>query len=172
MIKKINEIPLLERPYRSCVGLMVFNKNGNIFCGQRLDNKAEAWQLPQGGIDKDELPIEAGYRELKEETSIVNIEFVCEYPEWLSYDIPLPLANNLWDGKYRGQKQRWLLFHFVGKDEEININTSNPEFKNWAWLKPEKIPDKAISFKKSIYIKINKIFIPVLKNFNSSNSFR
>ena len=168
MIKKVNEIPLVERPYRSCVGLMVFNKNGNIFCGQRLDNKAEAWQLPQGGIDEGELPIEAGFRELKEETSIVNVEFVCEYPEWLSYDIPLPLANNLWSGKYRGQRQRWLLFHFLGKNEEININTSNPEFKDWVWLNPEKLPEKAISFKKGIYIKINEIFIPVLNNFNSS----
>ena len=94
-----NNIPLLERPYRSCVGLMVFNKDGNVFCGQRLDNKAEAWQLPQGGIDKGELPIEAGYRELKEETSITNIEFISEYPDWLNYDIPLPLADNLWEGK-------------------------------------------------------------------------
>ena len=111
-----NNIPLLERPYRSCVGLMVFNKDGNVFCGQRLDNKAEAWQLPQGGIDEGELPIEAGYRELREETSISNVEFVSEYPEWLNYDIPLPLADNLWEGKYRGQTQRWLLLYFYGKD--------------------------------------------------------
>ena len=111
---------------------------------------------------------EITFRELKEETSIVNVEFVCEYPEWISYDIPLPLANNLWNGKYRGQKQRWLLFHFLGNDEEININTSNPEFKNWVWLNPEKLPEKAISFKKSVYIEINKIFIPVLNNFNLS----
>ena len=111
-----NNIPLSERPYRSCVGLMVFNKDGKVFCGQRLDNKAEAWQLPQGGIDKGEIPIEAGYRELKEETSIINVEFVSEYPEWLNYDIPLPLADYLWEGKYRGQTQRWLLFHFMGKD--------------------------------------------------------
>ena len=94
-----NNIPLLERPYRSCVGLMVFNTDGTVFCGQRLDNKAEAWQLPQGGIDKGELPIEAGYRELKEETSITNIEFISEYPDWLNYDIPLTLADNLWEGK-------------------------------------------------------------------------
>jgi putative (di)nucleoside polyphosphate hydrolase len=73
---------------------MVFNKDGNVFCGQRLDNKAEAWQLPQGGIDEGELPIEAGFRELKEETSIINVEFLCEFPEWINYDIPLPLADN------------------------------------------------------------------------------
>ena len=169
MSKIKNNIPLLERPYRSCVGLMVFNKDGNVFCGQRIDNKSEAWQLPQGGIDKGELPIEAGYRELKEETSMNNVEFVGEYPQWLKYDIPLPLADNLWEGKYRGQTQRWLLFHFIGEDKEININTNYPEFKNWIWLNPELLPKKAISFKKDVYRKINEIFIPLINNFNASN---
>ena len=161
-------IPLLKRPYRSCVGLMVFNKIGQIFCGQRLDNKAEAWQLPQGGIDEGETPIEAGFRELKEETSIVNVEFVSEYPEWLNYDIPLPLANALWEGKFRGQTQRWLLFSFTGIDNEININTAHPEFKNWEWINPTQLPLKAISFKQEIYSKINKAFIPIINNFNSN----
>ena len=148
---------------------MVFNKDGNIFCGQRLDNKAEAWQLPQGGINEDELTLDAGYRELKEETSITNVTFVSEYPEWLSYDIPLPLINNLWGGKYRGQTQRWLLFYFSGQEEEININTSDPEFKNWIWIKPSELPEKAISFKKNVYKKINELFIPILDNYISSN---
>ena len=161
-------IPLLKRPYRSCVGLMVFNKIGQVFCGQRLDNKAEAWQLPQGGIDEGETPIEAGFRELKEETSIVNVEFVSEYPEWLNYDIPLPLANDLWEGKFRGQTQRWLLFSFTGIDNEININTSHPEFKNWEWINPTQLPLKSISFKQEIYSKINKAFIPIINNFNSN----
>ena len=161
-------IPLLKRTYRSCVGLMVFNKIGQVFCGQRLDNKAEAWQLPQGGIDEGETPIEAGFRELKEETSIVNVEFVSEYPEWLNYDIPLPLANALWEGKFRGQTQRWLLFSFTGIDNEININTSHPEFKNWEWINPTQLPLKAISFKQEIYSKINKAFIPIINNFNSN----
>ena len=161
-------IPLLKRSYRSCVGLMVFNKIGQVFCGQRLDNKAEAWQLPQGGIDEGETPIEAGFRELKEETSIVNVEFVSEYPEWLNYDIPLPLANALWEGKFRGQTQRWLLFSFTGIDNEININTSHPEFKNWEWINPTQLPLKAISFKQEIYSKINKAFIPIINNFNSN----
>ncbi|MDB9870233.1 RNA pyrophosphohydrolase [Alphaproteobacteria bacterium] len=161
-------MPLLKRPYRSCVGLMVFNKIGQVFCGQRLGNKAEAWQLPQGGIDEEETPIEAGFRELKEETSIVNVEFVSEYPEWLNYDIPLPLANDLWEGKFRGQTQRWLLFSFTGIDNEININTSHPEFKNWEWINPTQLPLKAISFKQEIYSKINKAFIPIINNFNSN----
>ena len=116
-----------------------------------------------------ELPIEAGYRELKEETSIINAEFVSEYPEWLNYDIPLPLADNLWEGKYRGQTQKWLLFHFMGEDKEIDINTNHPEFKNWIWLDPALLPEKAISFKKDVYRKVNRVFIPIINNFNASN---
>ena len=161
------DIPLLERPYRPCVGLMVFNKNCEVFCGQRIDNKAEAWQLPQGGIDEGETPIEAGFRELKEETSIVNVQYVCEYPDWLNYDIPLPLANSLWDAKYRGQMQRWLLFYFAGENTEININTKHPEFKTWEWIKPDQLPLKAVSFKKEVYVLITKVFIPILNNFNA-----
>ena len=162
------QIPLSKRPYRSCVGLMVFNKEGKVFCGQRRDNKAEAWQLPQGGIDEGETPIEAGFRELKEETSIVSVQFISEYPEWLNYEIPLQLANSLWNGMYRGQSQRWLLFSFTGDNKEIDISTQNPEFKNWEWIKPEQLPLKAISFKKEVYTKINKVFIPILDNFNST----
>ena len=169
MNKILSEIPLLERPYRSCVGLIVFNKDGNVFCGQRLDNKAEAWQLPQGGIDEGELPIEAGFRELKEETSIINVELLCEFPEWINYDIPLPLADRLWSGKYRCQSQRWLLFYFSGEDNEININTLNPEFKKWIWLNPLKLPEKAISFKKDVYMKINEVFVPMLENYIAAN---
>jgi len=161
------DIPLLERPYRPCVGLMVFNKNCEVFCGQRIDNKAEAWQLPQGGIDEGETSIEAGFRELKEETSIVNVQYVCEYPDWLNYDIPLPLANSLWDAKYRGQMQRWLLFYFTGENTEININTKHPEFKTWEWIKPDQLPLKAVSFKKEVYVLITKVFIPILNNFNA-----
>ena len=161
-------IPLLERPYRPCVGLMVFNTNGEVLCGQRIDNKAELWQLPQGGINEGETPIDAGFRELKEETSIVNVQYVCEYPNWINYDIPLPLANKLWNAMYRGQVQRWLLFYFTGKNSEININTQQPEFKTWEWIKPDQLPLRAISFKKEVYIKITKVFIPILNNFNAS----
>ena len=162
------DIPLSERPYRPCVGLMVFNKNGEVFCGQRIDNKAEAWQLPQGGIDEGETPIEAGFRELKEETSIINVKYVCEYPDWINYDIPLPLANTLWNAEYRGQVQRWLLFYFTGENSEININTKYAEFKKWEWIQPNQLPLRAISFKKIVYSQILKTFIPILNNFNSS----
>ena len=162
-MKSLN--PIHSRPYRPCVGLMIFNKYGLVFSGQRLDNPNDKWQLPQGGIDEGENPIQAAFRELEEETSITSADFVAEYPDWIKYDVPKNLANNLWDGKYRGQTQKWLLFHFLGNDNEININTKAPEFKNWSWMEPNELSKKAIYFKKQVYEEINKIFLPVIKNF-------
>ena len=157
--------PLIERPYRPSVGLMVFNDLGDVFSGQRLDNPNNAWQLPQGGINEGESPIQAAFRELEEETSIRSVSYVAEYPEWLNYEIPLYLANNLWNGQYRGQTQKWILLYFNGLDNEINIDTLNPEFKNWLWMEPTELSSKAIYFKKEIYKKINQIFLPIIKEF-------
>ncbi len=156
--------PIYERPYRPCVGLMIFNNLGKIFSGQRLDNPSNAWQMPQGGIDKGENPIEAAFRELKEETSIKSATYIAEYPEWIKYDVPKNLADNLWHGQFRGQTQKWLLLHFVGSDSEINVNTQNPEFKKWIWMDPEELSEKAIYFKKHVYKKINNVFIPLIRN--------
>ena len=139
--------PFFERPYRPCVGLMVFNYLGDVFSGQRLDNPNNAWQLPQGGINEGESPIDAAFRELEEETSIRSVNYVAEYPEWLNYEVPTYLANNLWEGKYRGQTQKWILLYFNGLDNEINIDTLNPEFKNWLWINPIELSSKAIYFK-------------------------
>ena len=157
--------PLIERPYRPCVGLMVFNYLGDVFSGQRLDNPNNAWQLPQGGINEGESPIDAAFRELEEETSIRSVNYVAEYPEWLNYEVPDYLANNLWEGKYRGQTQKWILLYFNGLDNEINIDTLNPEFKNWLWINPIQLPSKAIYFKKDVYKKINEIFLPIIKEY-------
>ena len=166
---KLAMVPLLpfdKRPYRPCVGLMVFNEEGKVFTGKRIDNSNnDAWQLPQGGIDNGETPIEAGFRELEEETSMISVNFIAEYPEWINYDVPLYLANNLWEGKFRGQTQKWLLFHFKGNDSEINVNTNNPEFKNWSWMDPEELSSKAIYFKKKVYCSINQVFLPLIKNY-------
>ena len=157
--------PYDERPYRPCVGIMVFNNNGLVFSGKRIDNPNNAWQLPQGGINEGESPIQAAFRELEEETSIRSVSYVAEYPEWLNYEIPLYLANNLWNGQYRGQTQKWILLYFNGLDNEINIDTLNPEFKNWLWMEPTELSSKAIYFKKEIYKKINQIFLPIIKEF-------
>ncbi len=157
--------PYKERPYRPCVGMMIFNKNRKIFCGQRIDNINQAWQLPQGGIDGGENPIDAAFREIKEETSMINVNFVADYPSWINYDVPVNLANKLWGGAYRGQTQKWLLFFFHGPNSEISVQTSHPEFRNWQWLNIEELTEKAIYFKKRVYRKINKSFHPLIKNY-------
>tara|TARA_Y200000002_G_C22599697_1_gene628948 strand:- start:553 stop:1047 length:495 start_codon:yes stop_codon:yes gene_type:complete len=157
--------PLSERPYRPCVGIMVFNNEGLVFSGKRIDNPNNAWQLPQGGIDNNETPIEAGFRELIEETSINSVEYIAEYPDWINYDVPLNLANKLWNGQFRGQTQKWVLFNFTGDDNEININTEYPEFNEWQWTSPLDLTNKAIYFKKDVYEKINLIFLPIIKDF-------
>tara|TARA_B100001564_G_C20432743_1_gene575268 strand:+ start:306 stop:746 length:441 start_codon:yes stop_codon:yes gene_type:complete len=144
---------------------MVFNKEGLVFSGQRLDNPNNSWQLPQGGIDEGESPIQAAFRELEEETSITSVDFLAEYPDWIKYDVPKKLADNLWEGKYRGQTQKWLLFCFIGNDNEINVKTKKPEFRNWSWIDPIELSQKAIYFKKDVYKEINKIFVPLIKNF-------
>ena len=157
--------PLSERPYRPCVGIMVFNNDGLVFSGKRIDNPNNAWQLPQGGIDNNETPIEAGFRELIEETSINSVEYIAEYPDWINYDVPPNLANKLWNGQFRGQTQKWVLFNFTGDDNEININTEYPEFNEWQWTSPLDLTNKAIYFKKDVYEKINLIFLPIIKDF-------
>ena len=146
-----NLMPINERPYRPCVGLMVFNKVGDVFSGQRLDNPNDAWQLPQGGINDGENPIEAAFRELEEETSIKSVELIKELDGTLTYDLPDRLLGIIWKGKYKGQKQKWFLMRFIGNDSEININTSNPEFLDWKWIDLDLITDVVVDFKHHVY---------------------
>ena len=136
------EIALL--PYRPCVGLMVCNPEGGVFAGQRLDNNRDAWQMPQGGVEKGEDPEAAALRELEEETGIPAsaVEVVAETDDWIPYDLPHALVPKLWKGRFRGQKQKWFLLRFNGDDSLINIATEEPEFREWAWLKPEDLLNK------------------------------
>ena len=143
--------PYDERPYRPCVGIVLFNSEGKVFVGQRLDNMVEAWQMPQGGIDEGETPLEAGFREMEEEIGTARAEFVAEYPEWLNSDIPEDLANRLWQGRFRGQTQKWLAFRFSGTDSDINIETHEPEFRAWKWADPDDLPGMAVPFKRTVY---------------------
>ena len=122
--------------------------------------QTNAWQLPQGGIDNGETPIEAGFRELEEETSMISVNFIAEYPEWINYDVPLNLANL---GR-ENQRSKWLLFHFNGMENEIDIKTKVPEFIEWTWTNPNELMNKAIYFKKKVYKKINTIFLPLIEN--------
>ena len=142
------------KSYRRCVGLVVINKDGLVFVGKRIDSNLNAWQMPQGGIEKGESPRNAGLREMKEEIGTNNVKLIGEIDNWLNYDIPQKLSSKLWNGKYRGQTQKWLAFQFLGNDDEININTEDPEFKEWKWEEHKSLVNLAEPFKKDIYKKI------------------
>ena len=144
-------VPYDERPYRSCVGIFLINDAKQVFGGRRIDSRAEAWQMPQGGIDAGETAIDACMREMAEEIGTSSAELLCEHSEWLYYDIPLPLADRLWHGQVKGQKQRWMALRFTGSDSDINIHTTTPEFCEWRWIAPTKLVDLAVPFKRDVY---------------------
>ncbi|AZL16183.1 RNA pyrophosphohydrolase [Rickettsiales endosymbiont of Stachyamoeba lipophora] len=152
----LNEALYLTLPYRPGVGAMVLNHENKVFVGKRIDNKSDAWQMPQGGIDENESPDMAVFRELEEETGLVNnnLKLISRSRLWFYYDIPDNLIPKLWEGRYRGQKQQWFLFKFYGKDSEININTEHPEFNEWQWVKIEDLPELIVPFKKKLYTEI------------------
>ena len=139
---------------------MLINDDGHVFVGQRLDNNQNAWQMPQGGIDGDEDPQSAAYRELLEETGIEqeNVKFLATSSKWLLYDLPEDLIPKLWDGKYRGQKQKWFLFKFLGTNKDINISTEHPEFSSWKWIPKENLLEEIVPFKKSVYESVLREF--------------
>lgn len=145
-------------PFRPCVGIFLINKEGKVFVGKRVDNKTEAWQMPQGGIDAGEDDKAAALRELSEETSIRSVSIIDQTEDWFYYDIPETLVPNLWDGKYRGQKQKWFLMRFEGDESEINIEVENQEFSHFKWVDTNLLPDIIVPFKKQLYIDVLAIF--------------
>ena len=145
-----------ELPLRIGVGIALLNHENKIFVGKRIDNPANSWQMPQGGVDGNEDFLQAAKRELEEETSIRSVTVIKELSEWLTYDLPKNLLGKLWKGKYRGQKQKWFIMKFLGKNDEINIRTKEPEFSDWKWIKPSDLPGVAVDFKINIYKKLAK----------------
>ena len=140
--------------YRRGVGVMLLNARGQVFVGARIDNTDEAWQMPQGGIDEGEDdPWLAALRELEEETGIAPslVERIQKSPERLKYDLPPELRSKLWGGKFKGQDQDWFLALFLGQDGDININTQDPEFREWKWIEPGKLPELIVPFKRDLY---------------------
>jgi putative (di)nucleoside polyphosphate hydrolase len=142
-----------DLPYRPCAGVMLVNREGLVFVGQRLDSTLEAWQMPQGGIDPGEDALTAATRELWEETGVApdKVELVAEAPGEFTYDLPPDLIGKVWKGKWRGQVQRWFLFRFLGEDKEVDIRTPHPEFRAWRWIAPAELPRVVVPFKRQLY---------------------
>ena len=145
-----------ELPLRIDVGIVVLNKKNKIFVGKRIDSPKNFWQMPQGGVEQNENLLLAAKRELEEETGIKSVELVKELKEWFQYDLPKNLLGKVLEGKYRGQNQKWFIMNFIGKDDEININTKNPEFLDWKWIAISELPRIAVSFKVELYKKIKE----------------
>lgn len=140
-------------PYRPCAGVMVLNGEGMVFVGQRKDRDQDAWQMPQGGVEKGEAPAEAALRELEEETGISRdlVTVVAESADWVPYELPHDLIPKLWKGKYRGQKQKWYLMRFHGRDDQVNIMTEHQEFSHWKWMPVADLIDGIVPFKRGVY---------------------
>ena len=151
MKKKHKDLPL-----RTGVGIVVLNKKNQIFLAKRIDNPKNFWQMPQGGVDKDEDFYAAAIRELEEETSIKTVKLVKEIDGLTTYLLPDHLVGIIWKGKYKGQKQKWFVVRFEGEEDEININTKHPEFLDWKWVNVENLTDEIVKFKFHVYKKIQK----------------
>lgn len=157
-----DELYLTKLPYRPSVGLMILNSNFEVFVGRRIDARSEAWQMPQGGIDDGESPEIAAMREMQEEIGTNNAEIISSTKQWYQYDLPIYLISKLWNGKYRGQRQKWFLLKFLGSNDEINIHNNHPEFIEWKWVKIEELPQIIIPFKKNLYISVIEEFRDIL----------
>ena len=154
MDKRFSNLPL-----RKGVGVVLLNKNNQIFVARRIDNPKDFWQMPQGGIDNGETPLQAAYRELKEETSIKSVKIIQEIKDEIAYNLPDNLLGIIWKGKYKGQTQKWLVMKFLGDDKEIDLKTKHPEFLEWKWINIENITDKVVDFKLHVYEKIKRVLM-------------
>jgi putative (di)nucleoside polyphosphate hydrolase len=151
---------IAKLPYRPCVGVMLMNVAGDVFVGQRIDNYKDAWQMPQGGVDKGEDPRAAALRELWEETGVDPdlVRIIAETEDWLPYELPHDLVPKLWKGRFRGQKQKWFLMQFNGTDTDINIETAHPEFSKWRWMPVSDLIDNIVPFKRDVYAAVLETF--------------
>jgi putative (di)nucleoside polyphosphate hydrolase len=154
---------ITQLPYRPGVGIMLVNQKGQVFVAQRIDNPGPAWQMPQGGIDKREDPLQAAWREMKEEIGTDRARFIGESKDWLQYDLPAELVPQLWKGRFRGQRQKWYAFRFLGTDRDINIATDEPEFSSWRWADLEEVPSLIVPFKRKLYDDLVAEFAPLIR---------
>ncbi|MQT14197.1 RNA pyrophosphohydrolase [Segnochrobactrum spirostomi] len=164
-------VPVDELPYRPCVGIVLLSADGLVFVGRRAGGEeqvdsAHAWQMPQGGIDGEEDPLEAAKRELYEETGVRSVSLLAETPDWVRYDLPPELVGKAWKGRYRGQIQKWFAFRFEGPDSEIDVlkppGGHKAEFAEWRWERLARLPDLVVPFKRAVYEKVVAAFAPLV----------
>ncbi len=151
-------------PYRPCVGAMLINREGLVFVGRRIDQIAESWQMPQGGIDPGETAEHAVIRELKEEIGTGNASILASYPEWINYDLPAHLVSRVWKGRYRGQRQKWFALRFLGVDSDIDLHAHHPEFDTWRWVDINDLVRFVVPFKRDVYEQVIAAFRPLARS--------
>ena len=149
-------------PLRSGVGIIVLNKENKVFVAKRIDNPKSFWQMPQGGINKNEDFFTAALRELKEETSIVSVKLIKEIDDKFTYILPDHLIGIIWKGKFKGQIQKWFIVRFVGNESEINIKTKHPEFLDWKWIDLKDLTKIAVNFKLEVYKQVKSEVLKIL----------
>ena len=161
MLHKFKNLPL-----RRGVGIILLNSKNKVFVAKRIDNQKDFWQMPQGGVDEDEEFLAAAYRELEEETSIKNVELISELDELTTYLLPDHLLGIIWNGKYKGQTQKWFLMKYLGQDKDINLKTKKPEFLDWKWVDLAQISELVVNFKLEVYKKVQQKVGNILVNIS------
>ena len=159
MLDKFKNLPL-----RRGVGIVLLNNKNKVFVAKRIDNQKNFWQMPQGGVDEGEEFLAAAYRELEEETSIKNVELISELDELTTYLLPDHLLGIIWNGKYKGQTQKWFLMKYLGQDKDINLKTKKPEFLDWKWVDLARISELVVNFKLEVYQKVQQKVKNILVN--------
>lgn len=139
---------------RNGVGVIILNKNNQVFVAKRKDNQVDRWQMPQGGVNSGESYLSAMKRELFEETSIKSIKLLKEIDGFFEYELPDNLVGIIWRGKFKGQKQKWFIVKFIGNEKEINLKTKYPEFVDWKWIMPDELPNVIVDFKRNLYLSL------------------
>jgi putative (di)nucleoside polyphosphate hydrolase len=153
-------------PYRRGVGIMLLNALGEVFVAQRIDMPSDAWQMPQGGIDEGETPEAAAWREMEEEIGTRSAKLLAESRSWHRYDLPAELVPKLWQGRYRGQEQKWFAFRFTGRDSDIAIDSAHAEFSAWKWTPMAVLPQLIVPFKRRLYSELIAEFGPLTEDAN------